>query len=172
LGRGSDMTGETDGRKGSEADLRFALVALFPEPWQADIAVSLLASEGIRAHPADDWIVRKALFLSGVGTAVVVPETEAPRALEILRMAERGELSLAEEPPGYSEGSKRGERGNKRPLPGKTTGSRVRQQPSGGHPVVRCPRCGSENVARKGRLSAVFSRTWRCRVCRWEWKER
>ena len=165
------MTGETDGKKGSEADLRFALVALFPEPWQADIAVSLLASEGIRAYPADDWIVRKALFLSGVGTAVVVPEAQAPRALEILRMAERGELSLAEEPPGYGEGSKRGEGENKGRIP-ERAGSRLGQKASGGHPVVRCPRCGSENVARKGGLSAVFSRTWRCRVCRWEWKER
>lgn len=170
MGRGSDMAGETIGKKVSGADLRFALVALFPEPWQADIAVSLLASEGIQAHPADDWIVRKALFFSGVGTAVVVPETEAPRALEILRMAERGELSLAEEPPGYGEGSKKGERGNKRALPEKTQGH-VGERPSRGHPVVRCPRCGSENVVRKGGFSALFSRAWRCRVCRWEWKE-
>lgn len=163
------MTGKSEGKKDSGTGLRFALVALFPEPWQADIAVSLLVSEGIRAFPADDWIVRKTLFFSGVGTAVVVPEPEAPRALEILRMAERGELSLGEEGPGHHVRSKKREKKDKGKLPEGTDG-RVRERPSGGHPVVRCPRCGSENVVRKGGFSAVFSRAWRCRVCRWEWK--
>lgn len=161
-------------KRNSGDDLRLALVALFPEPWQADIAVSLLVSEGIRAFPADDWLARKSGNSPGTaGSGVVVPEVEAPLALEILKMAERGDLSMPEEVPGYTD------EWNRRKTEVQKASSWKGQSDTGGRVphtddlfVVRCPRCGSVNTSRKGGIRSLFSRSYRCKVCHWQWSQK
>jgi len=156
------------------AGLRLALVALFPESWQADIAVSLLDSEGIQAFPADEWAGRKSRDPGGSGGSwVVVPEVQAPLALEILQMAQRGDLALPEEGDGYSDEWNRQKReagetksGNEKRY------SRDLAPGTGNHLAVRCPRCGSENTARKGGIRGFFTRSYRCKVCHWQWKRK
>ena len=140
----------------------FVLLTRFPERWQADLAVSLLASEGIEAWSADE-------LLDGFG--VIVSESDAMAAQGILQMAERGELAITDDHQSisgggsphrveYPEKSQRYEdvdTFNSQPLTRNST-------------ALRCPRCGSENIEKRRRVRALFIPGYRCRVCRWEWK--
>ena len=157
-----------------EAEIRLALVAYFPETWQADVAASLLDSEGIQAFPADDWTGRRSRG-SGrdAGSWVVVPEVQALNALEILQMAQRGELALPEDGPGYSDewNRQKSEVKETRSVGGKMY-SRDQTEGAGGCFAVRCPRCGSANTARKVGIGGFFTRGCRCKVCHWQWKQK
>ena len=168
------MNGWGRRKQDSGTDLRLALVAVFPEPWQADIAVSLLVSEGIRAFPADDWLsgeTRRSVDTGGAG--VVVVEADAPLALKILQMAERGDLSLPEEGPEYAAGEDRTRGGTRwKPPRREGPGSAGGGQGADGLASARCPRCGSANTERRKGVRGLFSPLYRCRVCQWEWKER
>lgn len=158
-------------RRDDADDGGFVLLAQFPELWQADLAVSLLASEGIEAWSADD------LFINGTdhstdmdGVGVVVREADARSAFNILQMAERGELSLPEETAEFTDEWNR-RKNEKRETSSRGIELKTRNPESETRNsfVVRCPRCGSENNEKKKGIRALFSPGYRCRVCRWEW---
>jgi hypothetical protein len=156
------------------AEAGLVLLVRFPEPWQADMFVSLLASEGIQSFLMDEHFVRNtkhSVAIGGVG--VVVRESDAAVAWEILQRAERGELSLPEETREYADQwSQVEERAQKAgsPLSRELTGNR--EPETGAFSVVRCPRCGSAYSEKRKGIRALFSPGYRCRVCRWEWKEK
>ena len=161
-------------KKDTEDDGGYVLLAMFPELWQADMAVSLLASEGIQAYPADELLLKNARGSTAIGKAgIFVHEGEAAAAWDILQMAERGELSLPEEATEFSD------EWNRRKSKDKETPFRRGEIKTGnktpytGHDLsVRCPRCGSANNERKKGLKALFAPGYHCRVCHWQWKER
>ena len=172
------------------------LLARYPEPWQADMVVSLLASEGIQAFLSDEHFVRNTKHSAAIGgVGVVVREADAPMAWEILQRAERGELSLPSETPEYPDersasgislDNKRQRADEYNELAARHPPSpsteyqypldkrlrRAGQTPDTRHPPVRCPRCGSENNERRKGIRSLFSVGYRCRVCHWQWKER
>jgi hypothetical protein len=158
----------------SRMENSFVLLARFPELWQADMAVSLLASEGIPAYPADELFVKNTKHSEAIGgVGVVVHEADAATAWDILELAERGELSLQEEAVEYTDESSR------QKIEERVTSSR-RSELETLNPEpeilnsfsIRCPRCGSENNEKKKGLKALFRPGNHCRVCHWEWKER
>jgi len=155
-------------------DPRLALIALFPAPWQADIAVSLLVSEGIRAFPADDRRKGKPGQFAGNGESwVVVPEIEAPLALGILEMAERGDLSLPEEAPGSTDEWNRRKAEVRKAIPRRgQPGTDARVPGTDSLFLVRCPRCGSANISRTMGIRILFSPRYRCKVCHWRWRKK
>lgn len=151
------------------------LLARFPEPWQADMAVSLLASEEIQAFLSDEHFVRNtkhSVAIGGVG--IVVREADASAAWEILQRAERGELSLPSELLEYPD--ERNISGisqdKKRQRSDEYNGIRAgNQRPDTRNFVsVRCPRCGSANNEKRKGIKALFSPGYRCRVCHWQWR--
>ena len=151
------------------------LLARFPEPWQADMVVSLLASEGIQAFLSDEHFVRNtrhSVAIGGVG--IVVREADASAAWEILQRAERGELSLPSEMLEYPDerifSGKSQDKRRQRADGYKGIRTRNRQLETQNHVDVRCPRCGSANSEKRKGLLAFFSPGNSCRVCHWEWK--
>lgn len=161
------------GNKHDESDNGgFVLLARFPELWQADLAISLLASEGIEAWSADE------LFINGTdhstnmgGVGVIVNEGDAMSAWNILQLAERGELSLRDDLTEHTDEWNRRKTGDRESSFRRIESDTLNPQPETRNSViVRCPRCGSENIGKKRGLTSLFSPGYRCRVCQWEWK--
>ncbi|TNF47008.1 DUF2007 domain-containing protein, partial [bacterium] len=109
------------------------LAARFIQPWRADLALSLLRSEGVAGYLADDHLARTepvSSILAG-GIRLLVERKDLSRAREILNRAEQGDLAL----PAW-EGDP-----HSKPM-------RERVSAPG---EVRCQRCGSSYLeAKKG----------------------
>jgi hypothetical protein len=151
----------------------YVLLAWFPEMWQADLAVSLLVSEGIQAWSADDRFINGTDHATDRGGAgVMVQEADAMSAWHILQMAERGEFSLQEEAPAYPDEWNRRKREDR-----EKSSQRIENKTRNLEPEtrnlysVRCPRCGSENNEKRKGIRALFSPGYHCRVCHWEWRK-
>jgi hypothetical protein len=129
----------------SSSEGALVVLARYPEPWRADLVVSLLGSEGIEAFLADEHINRMARHVPWIGgVGVVVREGDAQLALEILERAENGQLTADHGEPDD-------------PLTSHLAGENA--------DLPRCPRCGSAHLAGKKGIKALFSPGYRCRVC-------
>jgi len=152
-------------------DSGFVLLAQFPELWQADMAVSLLESEGIPAFVADELLLKNAKGSTAVGEAgIVVHEGDAAAAWDILQLAEQGEFSLPEEASEFTDEWNRRKSNQKGKASRRDEVESGNQTPEGRHLSVRCPRCGSANNEKKKGVKALFAPGYHCRVCHWEWK--
>ncbi len=164
--RKSPHTSDPQGENG------FVFLARFPELWQADMAVSLLASEGIQAYTADEFLVKNGRGSTVIGGAgIFVHEGDEMAAWDILQVAERGELSLPEETAEFTDEWNRLKNKDKEMSFQRREVETRNQTLDSRHPSVRCPRCGSANNERKKGLKALFRPGYHCRVCHWEWKE-
>jgi DNA-directed RNA polymerase subunit RPC12/RpoP len=128
----------------------FILMARYVLPWEADLALSLLASENIEAFLADEHMARAGIYHSALagGVRLMVKEADAARAMEVLKAAESGELLTDRE---------NGREGGWR--------EDLETETLAQEPETRCPRCGSAHLERKGGLRALFSPGYKCRVC-------
>jgi hypothetical protein len=136
------MNKKTPSKKAS-----LAVAARFIQPWRADLALSLLRSEGVVGYLADDHLARTepiSSILAG-GIRLLVDGEDLARARQILERAEQGDLVLPEWE-GDPESITMRERV---PAPGE----------------VRCQRCGSSHLEEKKGLWRIFSPGYRCRVC-------
>ena len=159
-------------RRDDADDSGFVLLARFPEMWQADLAISLLASEGIEAWPADELSINGTDYLADMdGVGVVVHEGDAMPAWHILQMAERGDLALRDDhAQHHDEWNRRKDADRMRASRADGPQSGPHMTDTGPYPDVRCPRCGSENTEKRKGIKSLFSPGRRCRVCRWQWK--
>jgi hypothetical protein len=124
-----------------------AVAARFLQPWRADLALSLLRSEGVTGYLADDHLARTepiSSILAG-GIRLLVDGEDLTRAREILERAEQGDLAL----PAWEGDPYRKHMSERVAAPGE----------------VRCQRCGSSHLEVKKGLWRIFSPGYRCRVC-------
>ena len=130
-------------------------VARYVVPWQADLARTLLESEGIEVFLADEHMARTDPYHSALvgGVRLMVRGSAADRAVELISAAEDGRLEPAREAQDRDAGQSR------------LTGGPAGTASAGSDGELRCPRCGSAHLERAGRLRALLGPGNRCRVC-------